>query len=138
MHFSKYDRRHWGFFLLAICAAIPFALFMRYATRTDLFGDNAWLSFGVFITLGTAVWSINLLWWRSLDDVHRQGQASSWYWGGLYGGFAFLIWLIASDGHDTSYGAGAFHMLVVQLVLGGMLYGIWKWRGGFIPGRPEQ
>jgi len=132
MRISKYDRRHWGYLLLAVVVVIPFGLFMSYASRTDLFGGNVWLSFGVFIALGSAVWSINILWWCNLDDVHKQGQLTSWYWGGMFGGFAFLIWLIANNGHHTPYSTGAFHMFLVQLALGVLLYGVWKWRGSFV------
>ena len=134
MRISKYNRRYWGYSLLAAVAAIPFALFMGYASRTDLFGDNIWLSFGVFIILGAAVWSLNLLWWRKMDDVHKQGQVTSWYWGSLSGAFAFLIWLIVSNDHHTSYSMGAFHMLIVQFAVSLLLYGIWKWRGGIVSG----
>lgn len=136
--FSKYDRRHWAYFLLAVVLAIPFAMFMGYSSRTDLFGDNFWLTFGVFVTLGIGVWSVNLFWWRSLDDVHKQGQLTSWFWGSLFGGFVFLIWLIASNDHHTPYSTGAFHMFLVQFAVFAVLYGIWKWRGGIFTKGGEQ
>lgn len=135
MSISKYDKRHWGYFLLAIVAAIPMALFMGYASRTGLLGDNVWLTFGVFITIGTGVWWLTIIWWRTLDDVHKQGQLTSWYWGSAYGGFAFMIWLMATNSHHTSYSEGAFHMLLTQFAVAAVLYGVWKWRGSsFGPG----
>lgn len=133
MQISKYDRRHWKLFLLPLLAVIPFAVFVEYAMRTKLFGDNVWLTFGVFVVLGGAIWSLNFPWWRSLDDVHKQGQLTSWYWGGLTAGFVFLVWLVANNTQSTDYGRGAFHMILAQLGLALVLYGVWKWRGRGAP-----
>lgn len=129
MFFSKYDRRHWGLTLAALALTIPFGLFVSYASRTNLLGDNVWLTYGVFLALGAGVWALTILWWRSLDDVHRHGQMASWYWGSLFGGFAFLLWIIANNDHHTPYSEGAFHMFVAQFVLGLVLYGVWRLRG---------
>lgn len=132
MPFSKYDRRHWGLLLIALALTVPFGLFIGYASRTNLLGDNIWLTFGVFLALGAGLWAITILWWRSLDDVHRHGQMKSWYWGSSFGGFAFLIWLIASNEHHTPYSEGAFHMLVIQIGLALVLYGVWRLGGSGI------
>lgn len=133
MRISKYDRRHWKFVLMALLAVIPFGLFLSYAMRTKLFGDNVWLTFGVFLALGGAVWSLNFLWWGSLDDVHKQGHLTSWYWGGMTGSFVFLVWLIANNTQSTDYGLGALHVILAQIGLALVLYGVWKWRGRGAP-----
>lgn len=129
MRVSKYDRRHWGFSGLALLLTIPFSLFIGYAARTDLLGDNVWLTFGVFLALGGCIWSINYFWWGSLDDVHKQGQLNSWYWGGLTGVFAFILWIIANSAQQTDYGRGAIHVVLVQLGLALLIYLVWRWRG---------
>lgn len=135
MGISKYDRRQWGYVGLSVLVMVPLALFMGYARRTDLFGDNAWLAFAVFLVLGAAVWSINILWWRSLDDVHQQGLMSSWYHAGFLGAFAFMLWMTANNIHKSAYGEGAMHMFFAQVAAGFAMYLWWKWRGSaFGPG----
>lgn len=138
MLFSKYDRRQFGLVALCVAVMIPFSLFMGYALRTELFGDNTWAAFGVFIIAGAVVWSINLVWWRSLDDVHQQGLQGGWYHGGFFGAFAFVLWMIANKVHKSDYGEGAMHMFFTQVAAGFLVYLWWKWRGSsFSSGSPE-
>lgn len=134
MRISKYDRRQIGY--VALCAAlmVPFGLFAGYALRTNLFGDNVWLAFGVLLALGGVVWSINFLWWRSLDDVHQQGLMSSWYHAGFFGAFAFMLWMVANQMHKSDYGEGAMHMFFTQVAAGFLMYLWWKWRGSLLSG----
>lgn len=129
MRISKYDRRQWGYVVLCVALMLPFGLFAGYALRTDLFGDNVWLAFGVLLALGAGVWSINLLWWRSLDDVHQHGLMSGWYHGGFFGAFVFLLWMIANKAYKSDYGEGAMHMFFAQVAVGFAFYLWWKWRG---------
>lgn len=135
MRISKYDKHNWGYVGLCVAVMVPLALFMGYVLRTDLFGDNVWLAFAVFLTLGAGVWSINILWWRGLDDVHQHGLMSSWYHAGFFGAFAFLLWMIANKTHKSDYGEGAMHMFFAQVAAGFAMYLWWKWRGSsFGPG----
>lgn len=117
--------------LAGICAAatIVFGISAGYLSRIGEPGEHLWITYPVLLLLGAGLFALVWRWWRSLDDVQKGGQLSSWYWGGCTGAFAFLLWLIASREQHSEFGMGAATMFGTQVAGFVIMWLVWKIRG---------
>lgn len=110
-------------FLLPIAIVLP-ASYLLYVVP----GDNFWV---VLITgllvIATTFWA-SVPWWRTMDDMQRQGHMISWYWGGMAGGLVVLVWLGAALGMPSPQVQGALALFVGQAVGFLIFWGVWMWR----------
>jgi hypothetical protein len=125
---TKYSRKlrnaTWVAFLVPTVVALP----MAYLLRGVAPGEHFWLVLagGLFV-VGTALWAC-VPWWRTMDDMQKQGHMISWYWGGLGGGLVAMIWLIAALGTKSPQGQGALTMFVGQAVGFFGFWAVWAWQ----------
>lgn len=47
----------------------------------------------VFVAITGLAFVCNL-WWQNTDDIQKQGQMISWWWGGTFGAIAALMTLV--------------------------------------------
>lgn len=125
---TNYSRRlrnaTWLAFLVPTAIAVPLGYLLRFVAP----GEHFWLVLagGLFV-VGTTLWAC-VPWWRTMDDMQKQGHMISWYWGGMGAGLAMLVWLIAALGIPSPQVQGALALLVAQSV--GFLgyWAMWMWR----------
>ena len=84
-------------------------------------GRYFWLTFPILVVVCVVAGQASAPWWRRLDDMQRQGQLISWYWGGLGGGLVTLAALAAGKGVHSPWAIGGMMMLGGQS-LGYVIY----------------
>ena len=125
---TNYSRRLRKTTLLAFLGPLAFALPGAFLLRNVVPGEHFWpvLIVGL-LTVGAAFWAC-IPWWRTMDDMQKQGQMISWYWGGMAGGIGMLIWLIAALGNLSPQVQGAIAMMAGQVVGFLIFWAVWMWR----------
>lgn len=125
---NNYSRRlrnaTWLAFLVPLAVMVPMSLMLRSVAP----GEHFWLVLagGLFV-IGTTLWA-SMPWWRTMDDMQKQGQMLAWYWGGVGCGAAALMWLIAALGVDSDQFKGAMFVLIGQLIGFFAFWAVWMWR----------
>jgi hypothetical protein len=92
-------------------------------------GQDFWLVFPLLLLVAAALMLAPMPWWNRLDDVQKQGQLNSWYWGSLPGGLAVLMWIVAATGPDSPASKGAVAMFIGQAAGFMVAFAVWWWRG---------
>lgn len=92
-------------------------------------GQDFWLIFPLLLLVAAAIMLVPMPWWNKLDDVQKQGQLTSWYWGGMAGGLVVLMWIVAATGPDSPVSKGAVAMFLGQGAGFAITWAIWWWRG---------
>lgn len=114
----------WLAFLVPIIVALPMAFLLRPIAP----GEHFWLVLAGGVLVGcTALWA-SIPWWRTMDDMQRQGHMVSWYWGGLGGGMLALTWLIAALGMNSDQAKGAVLLFGMQALGYLGFWAVWMWR----------
>ena len=114
----------WLAFLVPVAVALPMIYLLRFVAP----GEHLWLVLvGGLVFVGTAIWAC-IPWWRTMDDMRRQGHTVSWYWGSMGGGLAMFAWLIAALGPHSDQVMGAVMLLTGQFIGFRGFWTIWKWR----------
>lgn len=130
---TNYSRRLrrtvWLAFVLPFAVALPAAYMLRFVVP----GEQFWpvLLVGLAV-IGITMWAA-LPWWRTMDDMQRHSHMIAWYWGGMTGGLAMLIWLIAAHGMPAAQVQGGIAVLGGQAVGFLLFWAVWMWqrqRGG--------
>lgn len=88
-----------------------------------------WATFPLFLIGFGAAFAFFLPYWNRLDDLQKQGQLVSWYWGGMGGAIVMLAWLLAMNLHRSEFGRGAGLMLLAQVIGFAVAWVIWGLRG---------
>ena len=125
----SYRNRMWLYAALSLGAAVGAGLvgsllISRYST-----GAGPWLVLILLLAASGVAIVATLPWWRQLDDVQRQGHLSSWYWGSMIGGLAFLMYLVATIGRHADLTKGAVYLLLAEFGGFVVLFGLWRLRG---------
>lgn len=113
-------------FVLAFAAA---AIATKAAFRAWGVEDGGWLATGFIVVGFFGVFLLGSRFWKSLDDMQRQGHAVSWYWGSI-GGLAITACIINATGLAKSeFTLGVATLFVVQLGCSLVLYTFWWLKG---------
>lgn len=101
----------------------------KTALRAWGLDDGGWLATG-FVAVGfSAVFLLGSQFWKRLDDMQRQGHATSWYWGSM-GGLAITALIISVTGLSKSeFTLGVATLMVMQLGCSAILYSFWWLKG---------
>ena len=100
---SRLRRATWLAFVGPVLAAAGASMMLRSVAP----GEHFWLVLGALLVVcALALWAC-LPWWNRLDDMQKQGHMVSWYWGGLAGGIAGLMWVVAAVGVHGQMAVGA-------------------------------
>jgi hypothetical protein len=122
----KLRRVTWLSFLIPTAVGLPLALLFKTAQPGP--GEHFWLVLGGIVFVFAVSFAAALPWWRTMDDMQRQGHTISWYWGGLGGGSLMFAWLIAALGGESDTVKGAVAMLLAQIVGFLIFWAVWMWR----------
>lgn len=113
-------------FTLALAAV---AIAMKTAFSAWGVDDDGWLAIGFMVVGFFAVFVAGSRFWKGLDDMQRQGHATSWYWGSI-GGLAVTALIISVTGLAKSeFTLGAATLMVMQLACSLILYAFWWLKG---------
>ena len=115
--------------VLAIAGSFAFNLGVWKLVSLGGLSGNFWITFPLFLLGFGAIFAFCMPYWRRLDDVQKQGQLTSWYWGGMAGAVLMLAWLVAMGAHRSEFGMGAGIMLLVQTTGFAVAWGVWGLRG---------
>lgn len=108
---------------------LALALIAMLAKRVWGEEDGGWMALGFVVFGFSAVFLLGSWFWRSLDDLQRQGHAFSWYWGSL-AGLAATACIIAEAGFARSeFTLGVATLMVMQLGFSMILYAFWWLKG---------
>ncbi|MES2698451.1 MAG: hypothetical protein V4647_02415 [Pseudomonadota bacterium] len=125
---TNYSRRLRKATLLAFLGPLAVALLAGSLLNHVVPGHQFWpVLIGGLLVLGATFWAC-LPWWRTMDDMQKQGHMISWYWGGMAGGLIVLAWLIAALGMPSAQVQGALALFVGQAVGFGIFWAVWMWR----------
>ncbi len=121
---SRLRRATWLAFGVPIAIAAALSVLLRSVDP----GEHFWLVLPALLAgCALALWAC-VPWWRQLDDMQKLGHMVSWYWGGLAGGIAMLMAVIAAYGLRSEWAAGALVALLGQLVGFLTFWAGWMWR----------
>ncbi|MCP5396275.1 MAG: hypothetical protein H6918_06025 [Sphingomonadaceae bacterium] len=112
-------------------AVVPLAiLFAGKAALTALgVDDGGWFVVGLILCGFSAFLILGAHYWKLLDDMQRQGQAVSGYWGGMAGlGVTACIMAAAGLSH-SQFALGVATLAVFQLVCSTLIYAFWSLKG---------
>ena len=98
----------------AVLAAVGAGFVGGRVARAGEPGENFWLVYPALLAVCALAFAASLPWWRKIDDMQKTGQLVSWYWGGMAGGLAVVMALIAATGVRSELSLGALYTLLGQ------------------------
>ena len=90
-------------------------------------GRYFWLTFPMLVAVCVIAGMASGPWWRRLDDMQREGQLISWYWGGIGGGLVMLMDIVARTGVRDPLFTGGVLLLAGQSVGYVIYWAAWAW-----------
>ncbi|MCB2087706.1 MAG: hypothetical protein KDD98_02635 [Sphingomonadaceae bacterium] len=99
---------------------------------------GAWFKFGLVFCGFAAFFVLARPYWVTLDDMQRQGQAVSGYWGGMAGLAVTACIIAGGDLYRSEFTVGVATLMVLQLVCSMSLYGFWWLKGRGFSFRPGE
>ncbi len=111
---------------LAFGGAVPLGIAAGGIAQAGQAGGHFWIIFPALLLVGGLGLLISIPWWRRMDDMQRQAQTTTWYWGGTIGAIAVIMALIAGTGVHSEVTKGA--MLVLMGQCAAFLIGLAIWR----------
>ena len=126
---TSHDRKVRKLGLLGLAAAVLAGLALGRFDPGSTSTISQWVLFPAILVLMAGVVLAGIPWWRALDDVQKQGQTHSWYWGSLVAGLAALAWLLATTGRHSDLSLGAAYLFVAQGVGFALAWLLWRLKG---------
>jgi len=114
---------------LAAGGAIVTGLAAARIAQASAPGENLGLILPLLLIVAGLGCVSTLPWWRSIDDVQRQGHLVSWFWGSMAGAWVLIMAFVAVFGRTSDLARGAGALYVAQGVGFCCAYLIWRWRG---------
>jgi len=115
---------------LALVAAIAAGFIGSRVAHAGEPGANFWLVYAGLLAVAALAFAATVPWWRKLDDMQRTGHLVSWYWGGMAGGVAVMMALVAGTGAQSDLSQGALYTVLGQAVGFLLFFGGWRLRRG--------
>ncbi len=122
---EKMTRRAVIFVVVTLVAAFIAKALMR------LWGvnDGGWIAFGLMLSAFAVFFVLAVKFWQSLDDMQRQGQAWSWYWGSIVSTAIIGCWIAGAGLGKSDFTKGVGTLLILQLGCSLLLQGFWWLKG---------
>ena len=125
----SYQRKFRGYAALAFGSSLVAGLIIGKTIPASGAVANPALVLPLLFMVVAAVMFFSWLWWRSTDDLQKQGQLQSWWWGGTLGAVLFLVSVVVMTGRHSDLSLGAGYMFMAQFAGMVAAYLIWKWCG---------
>jgi len=116
--------------MLGTAAVIVAGVVSSRVVRASAPGENFWLVYPVLLAICALAFAALLPWWRKLDDMQKTGHLSSHYWGGMAGGLAVMLALVAATGRHSDLSLGALYTVLGQAVGFLAFLALWHLRRG--------
>ena len=116
--------------LVGVTLALAFiACIVKAAIREWGVNDGGWLAFGFVLFAYSAFFLLGTHFWRSLDDMQRQGQAVSWFWGSMVGLAVVACWIFGTGQSQSEFTKGVGTLVILQLGCSLLLHAFWWLKG---------
>ncbi|MEO0420301.1 MAG: hypothetical protein AAF249_15675 [Pseudomonadota bacterium] len=125
----SYQRKFWLFAALAIGSSLVAGVVIGTTIPASGAVANPALVLPFLFMVVGVVMFLSWQWWRVTDDVQKQGQLNSWWWGGNLGAVLFLVTIVVMTGRHSEMSLGAFYLFLAEFAGMLVVYLIWKWRG---------
>ncbi|WP_033923946.1 hypothetical protein [Sphingomonas sp. 35-24ZXX] len=125
----SYEMRSRLLYAMGIGVAAVAGILIGKAVPTGTGVDNPALALSAALGLWGLLLATTWLWWRRIDDVQRQGQLVSWWWGGLSGALVTVAYLLATFGRHDELSLGASYVFFGQFAGYAIAWLIWRYRG---------
>ena len=113
---------------LAVAAAVGAGLVGGRVARAGEPGEQFWLVYPALLAVCALAFAACIPWWRRLDEMQKNWHLVSWYWGGLAGGLAVMMALVAATGVHSDLSKGALYMAMGQAVAFLIFFAGWSLR----------
>lgn len=117
-------------FVLGVAALVAAALIAASVMRAVAPGENFWLVYPALLAVCALAFAALLPWWRRIDDMQKTGHLVSYYWGGLGGGLAVALALVAATGRHSELSLGALYTILGQAAGFLAFLAVWHLRRG--------
>jgi len=125
----SYQRKFWLFAALAIGSSLVAGVVIGTTIPASGAVANPALVLPLLFMVVGVVMFLSWQWWRATDDVQKQGQLNSWWWGGNLGAVLFLVTIVVMTGRHSDMSLGAVYLFLAEFAGMLVVYLIWKWRG---------
>lgn len=91
--------------------------------------ENPALVLPILLVVGSLALAGAWPWWNKTDDLQKQGQLISWWWGGTIGALFMLITLVVMTGRHSDMSLGAAYLFLAEFAGMAVAWLVWKLRG---------
>lgn len=91
--------------------------------------ENPALVLPILLVVGSLALAGAWPWWNKTDDLQKQGQLTSWWWGGTIGALFMLITLVVMTGRHSDMSLGAAYLFLAEFAGMAVAWLVWKLRG---------
>jgi hypothetical protein len=113
---------------LALAAAVAAGFVGGRVARAGEPGEHFWLVYPALLAVCALAFAATVPWWRKLDDMQKHWHLVSWYWGGMAGGLAVTMALVAATGVHSDLSKGSLYTLMGQAVAFLVFFAGWSLR----------
>ena len=114
--------------LLALAAAVGAGIVGSLVIRLGEPGERFWLVYPALLAVCGLAFAACIPWWRKLDDMQKHWHLVSWYWGGMAGGLAVMMALVAATGVHSDLSKGSLYTMLGQAVAFLIFFAGWSLR----------
>ena len=125
----KHQSKFWLMAALAFGSAIIVGVIIAKTVPAASGVANPVLIIPMLLSLTVVLAITCWLWWQKTDDLQRQGQLISWWWGGSFGAVAGLIVIVGLTGRHSDISLGATYLFFAQFAGMAVVWVAWKLRG---------
>jgi hypothetical protein len=119
----------WALAALAFGAAAIAGVVIGIAVPASGGVENPVLVLPLMLIFVGLVMAAGWPWWQKTDDLQKQGQLLSWWWGGNMGALAMLVVLVVLYGRHSEISLGAIYLFFAEFAGMAVAYLVWKFRG---------
>jgi hypothetical protein len=121
--------KYWVLWASVLGLAALAGVVIGKAVPTQAGVENPALAFPLLLGVWGLVIPITWLLWKRTDDLQQQGQLVSWWWGGLSGTIAVLVYLLVYFGRHSELSLGASYLFFGQCAGFIIAWFVWRFRG---------
>lgn len=125
----KHQSKFWLLAALAFGSALIVGVIIGKTVPTGTGVENPAIVIPMLLSLTVVLSAVCWLWWQKTDDLQRQGQLVSWWWGGTFGALVGLVIMVGLTGRHSDMSLGATYLFFAQFAGMAVVWVAWKLRG---------